>query len=96
MDSEEIIPDENTESMEITRNQRLFLSFSDFLIIVIILVDLFYLGDLISIAPGDMLMINVVTVSIAFVGYQIKKRLRKINRRKRKMMMDSTSQESQH
>jgi archaellum biogenesis protein FlaJ (TadC family) len=84
------------ESLEISQRERVFLSLSDFLIIVVIVVDLLYIGELLSMAPGDMMMINVVSVSIAFVGYQLKKRIRKINRRKKKAMENSTSQESQH
>ena len=87
---------EQKESTEITQRQRAFLAISDFMIIVVIIVDLLYIGELLSFAPGDMLMINVVSVAISFVGYQLKKRIRKINRRKRKEMADSTSQESQH
>ena len=86
--------EENVESLEITKKQLLFLSVSDFLIIVVIIVDLMYISDLLPIAPGDMMTINVVTVSISYVAYQIKKRLRKINLRKKKAK--STSQESQH
>ena len=86
---------ENEDSLEISKRQLIFLSISDFLIIVVIIVDLLYISELIPITPGDMMMINVVTVSISFVGYQLKKRLRKINRRKRKAL-ESTSQESQH
>jgi len=87
---------EKEESVEITQRERTFLAISDFLIIVVIVVDLLYIGELLSIAPGDMLMINVVSVAISFVGYQLKKRVRKINRRKKKEIADSTSQESQH
>jgi len=87
---------EKEESTEITQRQRIFLSISDFMIIVVIVVDLLYIGELLSFAPGDMLMINVVSVAVSFVGYQLKKRIRKIYRRKKKEMTDSTSQESQH
>jgi uncharacterized membrane protein len=80
------------ESLEITQRQRTFLALSDFLIIVMIIVDLLYIGELLSIAPGNMMMINVVSVAIAFVGYQLKKRVRKKNRRKKKEMADSKPQ----
>jgi membrane-anchored glycerophosphoryl diester phosphodiesterase (GDPDase) len=80
------------ESLEITQRQRTFLALSDFLIIVMIIVDLLYIGELLSIDPGNMMMINVVSVAIAFVGYQLKKRVRKKNRRKKKEMADSKPQ----
>jgi hypothetical protein len=83
------------KSPEISKNQRLFLKFSDFLIILVIIVDLLYVGDFMAIIPGDMLLINVVSVSISFVAYELKKRIRKINRRKRKALDESTSQEAQ-
>ena len=67
---------EAEDSLEISKRQLIFLSISDFLIIVVIIVDLLYISELIPITPGDMMMINVVTVSISFVGYQLKKRLR--------------------
>ena len=78
------------ESLEITKNQLLVVSVTDFLIIVVIIFDLLYLGGYIKLAPGDMMMINVVSVSISFYGYQVKKRIRKINKRK----SEATSQES--
>lgn len=79
------------ESIEITKNQLLVVSFTDFLIIVVVILDLLYIGGYVQLAPGDMLAINVVSVSISFYGYQVKKRIRKINRRK----AETTSQESQ-
>lgn len=83
---------EKEESLEITQNQRIFLTISDFLIIVVIVVDLFYFGDLLPIAPGNVMIINVVSIIISFVGYQTKKRIRKINRIKKRAMTDSTPQ----
>jgi archaellum biogenesis protein FlaJ (TadC family) len=83
---------EKEETSEITQRQRTFLALSDFLIIVVIVVDLLYIGELLSMAPGDMMTINVVSVAISFVGYQLKKRIRKINRRKKKEMSDSKPQ----
>jgi hypothetical protein len=92
---DETILNKKENPIEITKRQLIFLSISDFLIIVVIVLDLLYISELVPISPGDMMMINIVTVSISFVGYQIKRRLRKINLRKRREL-ESTSQESQH
>jgi archaellum biogenesis protein FlaJ (TadC family) len=96
LNSDEAAPVDKKESLEISQRQRMFLSLSDFLIIVVIVVDLLYMGELLTLPPGDMMMINVVSVAIAFVGYQTKKRIRKINRRKKRVAGDTTPQGSQH
>jgi archaellum biogenesis protein FlaJ (TadC family) len=96
LNSDEAAPVDKKESLEISQRQRMFLSLSDFLIIVVIVVDLLYMGELLTLPPGDMMMINVVSVAIAFVGYQTKKRIRKINRRKKRAAGDTTPQGSQH
>ncbi len=89
------VSNEKEGSPEITKNQQRFLSFSDFLIILVIIIDLLYVGELLVTAPGNMLLINVVSVTISYVAYELKKRIRKINRRK-KALDESTSQEAQH
>jgi len=45
--------------------------------IVTILVDLLYLSGLIPLKSSDMLTLNVLAVSISFVVYQMKKRIRR-------------------
>ena len=96
LNSDEVDAVDKEESLEITQRQRMFLSFSDFLIIVVIVVDMLYMGELLTLPLGDMMMINVVSVAIAFVGYQTKKRIRKINRRKKRASGDTIPQGSQH
>jgi len=61
----------------ITDREKLYLSIGDILMILTILVDLLYLSDVIQLAGNDLLTLNVLVVSISFVVYQMKKRVRK-------------------
>ncbi|MFH2111147.1 MAG: hypothetical protein ABIJ47_07820 [Candidatus Bathyarchaeota archaeon] len=61
----------------ITDREKLYLSVGDILMILTILVDLLYLSDVIQLAGNDLLALNVLVVSISFVVYQLKKRVRK-------------------
>lgn len=60
-----------------TGRERLILSLGDLLMILTILVDLLYLSDIIQLPQNELLAINVLMVSISFVVYQMKKRVRK-------------------
>jgi len=74
---EEKRPQEKRTSRVMTDREKLILSLGDLMTIVVILVDLLYLGGLIQLSGGDMLALNVVAVAISFVVYQMKKRIRK-------------------
>ncbi len=61
----------------ITRRERLILSIGDLLMIIMIIVDLLYLSGFIQLNSGDILALTVFVLSISFVVYQMKKRIRK-------------------
>ncbi len=75
--NEEKQPQEKRTSRIMTDRQKLILSLGDLMTIIVILVDLLYLGGLIQLSGGDMLALNVIAVAISFVVYQMKKRIRK-------------------
>jgi hypothetical protein len=70
-------PAEQRPRLNITDREKLYLSVGDILMILTILVDLLYLSDVIQLAGNELLALNVVVVSISFVVYQMKKRVRK-------------------
>jgi hypothetical protein len=61
----------------ISKREKLILSIGDLLMIIMILVDLLYLSGFIQLNSGDILALTVVVLSISFVVYQMKKRIRK-------------------
>lgn len=61
----------------ITDREKLYLSLGDLLMIIMIIVDLLYLGNVIELPSNEVLFFNVFVVSISFVVYQIKKRVKK-------------------
>ena len=61
----------------ITDRENLYLSLGDLLMIITIIVDLLYLGNVIELPSNEVLFFNVFVVSISFVIYQIKKRVKK-------------------
>jgi hypothetical protein len=57
--------------------ERVFLSLADFSTILMVIVDLLYFGGLFEIDGTVFMVLNVVVVGVSFVGYQLKKRIRK-------------------
>ena len=68
---------EKTTRQILTKNEKLFMSIGDLLMIVMILADLLYLGDIIELPGNELFFLNILVVSISFVIYQMKKRVRK-------------------
>jgi hypothetical protein len=77
VDEENKSEKEQKPSPLITKKERLYLSIGDMLMIVMILVDLLYLSGLIQLSGNDILAVNVLVVSISYVVYEMKRRVRK-------------------
>ena len=80
----------NTESDK-SKRERLFLSLSDFLMLAMILFDLLYWGGLLTFEASIVIFLNIATVIIGYIAYELKKRIKKRAIRRRKNEMDSTS-----
>lgn len=77
-------------------NEKLWLTFSDLLTLTMIIVDMLYWGGNLSIASGYMITGNIAVVFIAYISYEMKRRVKKRTLRKLKRVKDeATSQESQ-
>lgn len=61
----------------ISKRESIFLSFSDILTLVTILLDVSYLGNMIEINRGLLWAINGVILILSYYAYQLKKRIRK-------------------
>lgn len=68
---------EQKPSPLITKKERLYLSIGDMLMIVMILVDLMYLSGLIQLSGKIIIIVNVLMISISYVIYEMKRRVRK-------------------
>jgi len=77
MDEENKSEKEQKPRSLITNKERLYLSIGDMLMIVMILVDLLYLSGLIQLSGKVIIIINVLVVSISYVIYEMKRRVRK-------------------
>jgi hypothetical protein len=77
LDEEKEPPSEHKQGPVISKREKLILSIGDLLMIVMIIVDLLYLSGLIQLNSGDVLALTVFVLSISFVVYQMKKRIRK-------------------
>ena len=77
MDEENKSEKEQKPSLLITKKEMLYLSIGDMLMIVMILVDLLYLSGLIQLSGKIILIVNVLVVSISYVIYEMKRRVRK-------------------
>ena len=62
----------------ISRKARALLTIGDILILMTIIVDLFYLNDLIDLNSIDMLAVNIFMLSISYVSYSTKKKIKNI------------------
>ncbi|MBN2334762.1 hypothetical protein JXL21_04330 [Candidatus Bathyarchaeota archaeon] len=65
-------------------NERLYLTVTDFLMIAMILVDLLYWGGYLEIGNGNIMAANVIIVALSYVGYEMKKRIRRRTIRRKK------------
>ena len=74
-----------------SKNERLLLTITDFLMFVMIIVDLLYLGEYLSFSLDYILIANIVMIIISFVAYQQKKRIRKRNVRLAQKKKEDTS-----
>ena len=76
--------------------EKLWLTVSDILTLTMIIVDMLYWGGNLSIASGYMITGNIAVVFIAYISYEMKRRVKKRTLRKLKRVKDgATSQESQ-
>jgi len=80
----------NTEPDK-SKRERLFLSFSDFLMLAMILFDLLFWGGLLTVKSSIVIFLNIAAVIIGYIAYELKKRIKKRAIRRRKKEMDSTS-----
>jgi hypothetical protein len=86
---------EPNATFELTDRQKLIMALSDYLIIIVIIIDVLYWFNYIELRGGDIMALNVITVSIAFVTYNMKKRINRMSSLKKKKESEATSQESQ-
>ena len=63
-------------SLLISRRVRILLTIGDILIVLTIITDLVYLNDLIDLNSIDMLAINIFMLSISYVSYSMKKKIK--------------------
>ena len=85
MDADDAEETNKVVSTEYRGNERLFLTVTDFLMIAMILADLLYWGGYLKISNGNIMAANVIVVALSYVGYEMKKRIRRrtIRRKKR-------------
>jgi len=77
LDEEKEPKSEQKQGPVISKREKLILTIGDLLMIIMILVDLLYLSGFIQLNSGDILALTIFVLSISFVVYQMKKRIRK-------------------
>ena len=61
----------------LSRRESIFLSVSDIITVVMILIDRFYFLDVLKVGQGLLIATNIIMVIVSYVAYQLKRKVRR-------------------
>lgn len=62
--------------MTISWGERIFLTLTNILIVTVLIIDLFHLSGLGSMDPKNLALANLIILSLSFISYRLKNRMR--------------------